>query len=156
MKKIIGLIVLITVIGTGFAFAHDKKSGKQHYHQKEYSKKYEKYHKNFKCYKTNAPGFSIIEIKELSGEILLSDNTLPVIKSGNDEIKIILPRHVIQTLKLNSGSKISIKGVELPARRTEAAGEKIIKVFELQHDGRKFMVWGGHRKPGGERIRKAS
>ncbi|MCL2480562.1 MAG: hypothetical protein FWF38_02510 [Spirochaetaceae bacterium] len=137
MKKIIGLIVLITLIGTGFVFAHGKESGEPHKKQPNYKNSKEKKHNMMK-----APGSAIIEIKEISGEIVVKDNDRHIIKSGKDEIKIILSSDAIQALKLNTGSKISIKGIELPAFKQNKTDEKIIKVFELQYDGRKFLVLG--------------
>ena len=139
MKKIIVLILFITLTGTGFIFAHGNDFGKSH-------KKQPNFHKEFEGKKHNkmmkAPGCSLIEIKEISGEIVVKEKDFPAIKSGKDEVKIILPPDVIEILKLNTGSKISIKGIELPVLKKNETDEKMIKVFELQYDGRKFMVLG--------------
>jgi len=145
MKKIIGLIVLITMLGTGFVLAHDKESGEQNKKQKI---KGEKHHM------MKAHGPSLIEIKEISGEIIIKDNDLPLIKSGKDEIKILLFSDAIQTLKLTTGSKISIKGIELPSFKKNKTNEKIIKIFELQYDGRKFLVFD--KKANIKKSKKAS
>ena len=138
MKKIIGLILAITLTATGFIFAHGNDFGKPH-------KKQQNFHKEFKGKKHNkmmkAPGCSLIEIKEISGEIVVKEKDFPAIKSENRETKIMLPPDVVETLKLNTGSKISIKGIELPAFKKSETDEKMIKVFELQYDGRKFMVF---------------
>ena len=138
MKKIIGLILVITLTGTGFIFAHGNDSGKHH-------KKQSDFHKDFKEKKHNRMmhfgGPSLIEIKELTGEIVVKEKDFSAIKSENKEIKIMLPPDVIKTLQLNTGSKISVKGIELPDFKKNETDEKIIKVFELQYDGRKFMVF---------------
>ncbi len=150
MKKIIGLTVLITLACAGLIFAQQ---GKGFGPGQEYPKdnKHPGYNsRNF----NNAErprvqgtwGPSIIEIKEIAGEIVIKDNDFPAIKSGRDEVKIMLPADAIKALKLTTGSKISIKGFELPAPNWSITGEKIVRVFELQYEGRKFLVHG--RGPG--------
>ena len=159
MKKIIGMIVLITLAGAGFVAAQDKESGKSKCPKREHNKKEFKHEKNFKGNKNHemkGPGFSIIEIKEISGEIVVKENELPSIKSGNDEIKILLPLDAIQTLKLNTGSKISIKGIELPAFKKGETDKKVIKVFELQYEGKKFMVFGRGKADKHDKPKKIS
>jgi len=142
MKKIIGLIIFITLIGTNSVFAQGKESGEPNKKQPN-SKNY----KEKKHHLMKAPKSSFIEIKEITGEIIVKENDRHIIKSGKDEVKIMLSSDVIQSLKLNTGSNISIKGVEFRAFKQKTQGENIVKVFELQYDGRKFLVLNG-KKPG--------
>ena len=146
MKKIIGLMILITLATAGFVFAEGKGSSQAKDSRKEHNKKESNHNKNFKGkqHMMRAPQFSYIEIKEISGEIVIKENDHPTIKSGNNEVKIMLSPSVIQNLKLSTGSKISVKGVEVPALKKNSTDEKIIKVFELQYDERKFLIPPGN------------
>ena len=152
MKKIIGLIVLITLAGTGLVFAHEGADKRPWPPQDagKYYKKQPNFEKNFNCkrpqmgenHRYSLIESSLLEIKEITGEIIVKDNEFPAIKSGENEIKIMLHPDAIKSLNLNSGSKISIKGIELPALNRDVTGGKIIKVFELQYNERKFLVLG--------------
>jgi len=166
MKKIIGFILLISLIGAGSAFAHSRESGRPndrrsndnrtHYHKKQPNHMHSR---GGKPQMMGAPLF--IEIREITGEIIVRERNFHVIKSEGEEIRIILPLAAIRALNITTGSEISIKGIEVQGRdmdvasraaagcRNEARGmrrsendAKTIRVFELQHDGRKFMVFG--------------
>ena len=157
MKKIIGLILLITLIGVSSVFAHSKESGRPNDRRSNDNRTH--YHKKQSPQMMRAPLF--MEIKEITGEIVVRERNFHVIKSEGEEIRIILPLATIRALNLTTGSKISIKGVEVRGRDMEVAsratagcrneardmrrsekGAKAVRVFELQYDGRKFMIFG--------------
>ena len=140
MKKIIGVIIVITLIGAGFLFADGKESRETHKKQPNFKSFREKKHNMMK-----APRSSFVEIREITGEIVVKENDRHIIKSGKDEVKIVLSSDVIQSLKLNTGSNISIKGIEFRALKSKTPEEKIVKVFELQYDGRRFLVLSGKK-----------
>ena len=142
MKKIIVLTVLIAVLAAGFVSAQGyygagPKSGAGGRNQ-DTEKTY------------GGPGMmggtgfsSIAEIRELSGELVVRENDFPAIKTGKDEISVTIPADAIDALKLKTGSKITVKGIEMPARNWNITGEKLIRVFELGYDGKKYSVMGG-------------
>ncbi|MCL2792040.1 MAG: hypothetical protein FWD87_03020 [Spirochaetaceae bacterium] len=144
MKKIIGLIVLITLIGAGFAFAHGKDSERSN--RKSKGERHQM---------TKTPRHSLLEIREISGIITVRNSNFHVIRSGGEDVRVILPLSAIQALKLNTGSQVSVKGIEVPAPRRGERNERIVRVFELQYDERKFLVLGNPR-PGNERPGRVS
>ncbi|MCL2294962.1 MAG: hypothetical protein FWC36_08885 [Spirochaetes bacterium] len=141
MKKIIGLMVLITLIGTTSVFAHgresrccrDSRESRNPHGARQAHRQTNQHHT------MHPPGVHVIEVREITGEIIIRDNNRHIIKSGDKETRIILSSDAIQTLGLENGSVISVKGIVMPTRRTPAA-ERTIRVFEVQHDGRKFLV----------------
>jgi hypothetical protein len=85
---------------------------------------------------------SISEVKEISGELVVRENEFPAIKSGKEEISVMIPYDAIDALKMKTGSKVSVKGALVPAQNWNITGEQLLRVFELEYEGKKYLVHG--------------
>ncbi len=146
MKKIIILAVLIAVLATGFAAAQGFRNDGPGYGR------YSENDRNNSGWFGDRNGFgmmqSITEVKTLSGELVIRENDFPALKTGKEEIAITLPADAIEDLKMKNGSKLTVKGIEVPAGNWSITGEKILKVFELEFEGKEYLVHGGMGMPG--------
>ena len=145
MKKIIVLAVLIILVAAGFAAA-------QGYYGPGRSQDFSRgpsgrFDSDSRPYFQGRPGMggmgSISEVKEICGELVVRENEFPAIKSGKEEISVMIPYDAIDALKMKTGSKVSVKGALVPAQNWNITGEKLLRVFELEYEGKKYLVHGG-------------
>ena len=95
-------------------------------------------------------GPGVVEVKNITGELVINDeNDFPKIRAGREELTLMMPYSAVEDLKLKTGSKISVKGFEVPDRSWSVTGEKAFKVMELGYEGKTYMLGGGYGAFGG-------
>lgn len=117
MKKIIiSAIMVVLVAGFVTAYPHRGYSGNQ-----------------------GSSGEQFTEIKELTGELVISTNSFPSIKvSGEDVTIITLGANTIESLKLENGSKITVRGYSM-----NTPNGTIFETTQLDYDNKTYEVHGG-------------
>jgi hypothetical protein len=146
MKKTILLAIMIIAIFTGIAAGEPVKRERKSREnknllEKNFNRKHNNKFKNRREHWRNREFFSVIEIKEVSGIFETKENSFPVIKTEKEEIKIMLSKNVIDTLTIKSGNNISVKGFVIPVKdKDNEAQQDILKIFELEHAGKKYFV----------------
>jgi hypothetical protein len=155
MKKTIFLAVLIIFVAAGFAAAQgyyapgrNNEPGTAYRRSQDSGRRPSgRVYRDARPYFQGNPGMggmsSISETKEISGELVVKENEFPAIKSGKEEISVMIPYNAIDALKMKTGSKVSVKGAFVPAQNWNITGEKLLKVFELEYEGKKYLVHGG-------------
>ena len=93
------------------------------------------------CY--NGDGFSgVVEIVELEGKISINANTFPSIKSGKEELDLLIGPAAVDALKLKSGDSVAVKGIKIPGPNWSVDGDTALKVREITVNGKTYLVAG--------------
>ena len=152
MKKIILLTVLLAVLAAGFVLADGRPGNKGAWNNNDnrsYSGRggYMMDNDNFSRL-GNGRGFqSFTELKEVSGEIILNEDDFPAIKTGKEVMSITLPEDAVKALKIKNGSKITVKGIEVPGRNWNITGEKLLRIHEFEYEGKTYITHGMGGRP---------
>ncbi|MDX9800416.1 MAG: hypothetical protein RBT69_03655 [Spirochaetia bacterium] len=162
MKKMIVLSVLLAVLAVGFVSA-DARPGMRgpgnFDNSRNYSGRftdegrqgrggYMMDNERFGRMGSGSGVSSFAEIKEVSGELVLKDDDFPAIKTGKEVMEITLSEDAIEALKMTNGSKLKIKGFEVPGRNWSITGEKLFRIFEFEYEGKKYVSHGMGGKSG--------
>ena len=102
----------------------------------------------------NAQGFgaAVVEIVELKGKITLNEDTCSSIKSGKEDLDLLINPAAIGTLNLKSGDNIEVKGFKVPGPNWSVTEKSAVKVMELTVNGKTYMLMGGRGGNYGSRM----
>lgn len=83
------------------------------------------------------------ELKELKGELVIKENSFPAIKTSKGKETIItLGVDTVESLKLKNGSKITVRGIEVPYEMN-TTDETVLRVNQIDYDNKTYAVHGG-------------
>ena len=90
----------------------------------------------------------VAEILEIAGKITLNENECPTIKSGKEDVDILIGPAVVEALDLKSGNTVSVNGIKVPGPNWSVDGKSAVKVREITVNGKTYLVMGGMRMNG--------
>ncbi len=100
----------------------------------------------------NAQGYgaAVMEIVEIKGKITLKEDSFPSIRSGKQDLDLLMQPGAIEALKLKSGDTVAVKGFKVPGPDWSVTEKSAVKVREITVNGKTYMVMGGRggRHPG--------
>ena len=88
-------------------------------------------------------GGAVVEIAEVSGKITINEKTYPSIKSGKEELDLLIGPAAVETLKLKSGDTAAVKGIKVPGPNWSVDAKSALKVREITVNGKTYLVTGG-------------
>ena len=98
---------------------------------------------NTPAYHHNGAGFAgVVEIVELEGKIKINENTFPSIKSGKEELDLLIGPAAVDALNLKSGDSVAVKGIKTPGPNWSVDGGTSLKVREITVNGKTYLVLG--------------
>ena len=91
---------------------------------------------------SNTPyyGDTRFDITEYNGKLILEEGELPVIVSGNDKTRLLIPVETVDKLDLTDGKEIRVKGVEFRKRFFVFKGKTVLVVNEIETEGNTYFV----------------
>ncbi len=85
----------------------------------------------------------VAELVELKGKISLEENSFPSIKTGKEDLDLIIGPAAVETLKLKSGDNITVKGFKVPGPNWSVDEKSALKVREITVNDKTYLVMGG-------------
>ena len=95
-------------------------------------------------FNNNRGGFggAVVEIVETSGKITITENACPSVKSGKEDLDLLIGPAAVESLKLKSGDTVAVKGFKVPGPNWSVDGKSALKVMEITVNGKTYLVAG--------------